>query len=109
MAFLATALALALFGTLKPWSVAVEKLADLSPGPYIPLSYSYRGSTSDVGSRTYRSQLYVVASQVGKSFSTYRVTQQGDVAVVEEVRYGCLYPAAFVTVFHLGHSGRYGA
>jgi hypothetical protein len=89
-------------GTFKPWPVAAEKLGAVGPGPYIPLSYSYRSSTSDKGTSTYRSQTYLVVSQIGKSLSTYRVVQENEAAKLEVVRYGFLYGAAFVALFLAG-------
>jgi hypothetical protein len=86
-------------GTIQPWPVAAEKLGAVGPGPYIPLSYSYHSSTSDRGTSTYRSQTYLVASQIGKSLSTYRVVEENNVATLEEVRYGFLYGAVFFAVF----------
>ena len=86
-------------GTIKPWPDAAVKLGSIGPGPYIPLSYSYRSSTSDKGTRTYRSQTYLVVSQVGKSLSTYRVVEEDDVVTLEKVHYGFLYGALFLAVF----------
>lgn len=87
------------FGTVQPWPVAAAKLVAVGPGPYVPLSYSYHSSTSDKGTSTYRSQTYLVVSQIGKSLSTYRVVEENNVATLEEVRYGFLYGAAFLAVF----------
>ena len=86
-------------GTVQPWPVAAAKLGAVGPGPYVPLSYSYHSSTSDKGTSTYRSQTYLVVSQIGKSLSTYRVVEENNVATLEEVRYGFLYGAVFLAVF----------
>jgi hypothetical protein len=91
-----------LVGTVNPWPVAAAKLAAVGPGPYIPVSYSYRSMTSDRGTSTYRRQTYVVVSQIGKSLSSYRVVEENNVATLEEVRYGLLYGAAFLVVFLAG-------
>jgi hypothetical protein len=104
--------ALVIAGTVNPWPVAAEKLAAVGPGPYVPLSYSWHSSTSDKGTRESRSQTYLVVSQIGRSWSAYRVTEEDNVAKVEEVRFGFLYGALFLVVFvigaiwSLGRSGR---
>jgi hypothetical protein len=87
--------ALVVVGTINPWPVAAAKLGDIGPGPYIPLSYSYRSSTTS----EFRSQNYLVVSQIGKSLSTYRVEEDNGVATVREVRYGFLYGLVFLALF----------
>lgn len=84
-------------GTLAPWPTAVAKLAAIGTGPYVPVAYS--SLTSDT--RAYRTQIYIVASQIGSSWSTYRVTEDNNTANVEEVRDGILYFAAFTIAFVL--------
>jgi hypothetical protein len=102
LALVAAIFATVAYFTLNPWPVAVEKLSAVGPGPYVPFSYSYRSSTSNSGTKTYRSQSYWVVSQVGTSWSTYRVIEENETARVEEVKFGMLYGTAFLTVFIVG-------
>ena len=92
-------------GAIEPWPVAAEKLGAIGPGPYVPLSYSYRSTSTPTGTRTYRSQTYFVVSQIGKSLSTYRVVEEDNIAKVEEQRYGFLYGVVFFLVFLGGAVG----
>lgn len=85
-------------GTFNPWLVAAEQLAAVGAGPYVPLTYSFVASDR----MTYRSQVYLVASQVGSSWSTYRVSEENNVATVEEVRGGLLYAAGIAIAIIFG-------
>ena len=94
--------ALVIASTVNPWPVAAKKLAAIGPGPYVPLSYSWHSVTSDKGTRESRSQTYLVVSQIGRSLSTFRVTEEDKVAKVEEVRFGFLYGALLLVVLAIG-------
>ena len=89
-------------GTLSPWPAANEKLKTIGSGPYVPLSFAYRSHTSESTTHTHRSQTYVVASQIGKSLSTYRVVSDDEVVTVEEVKFGLLYGTLFLVAFLAG-------
>ena len=82
-------LACVVAGTVDPWPVAAARLAGIGAGPYVPVTY--RSVSSDT--RRYRSQIYIVASQVGRSWSTYRVSEENKVTQIE-VRGGLLLVAA---------------
>ena len=98
----AAVVAAVVYGTLDPWPVAVEHLARLGPGPYVPLNYSYSSSTSESGTKTHRSQTYWVVSQYGKSWSAYEVAQNSRSVSVREVPNGLLYYAAFALALTVG-------
>lgn len=90
-------LACVVAGTVDPWPAAAARLAAVGGGPYVPVTYASVSSDT----REYRSQTYIVASQVGRSCSAYRVSEENRVMKVEEVRGGLLYFAAFVVAFIL--------
>jgi len=98
LAILISYLAFVVAGTLDPWPTATAKLAAVGTGPHVPLTYS--SVTSDT--RSYRSQIYIVTSRIGSSWSIYRVSEVNAVAHVEEVRWGLLYVALFTMVLALG-------
>jgi len=88
-------LACVVAGTVDPWPVAVAKLAAIGAGPYVPVTYSSVSSDT----RNTRSQIYIVPSQVGRSWSTYRVSEENKVATLDEVRGGLLVVAACAMAF----------
>jgi len=80
-------IALVIAGTVFPWPVASSHLATVGPGPYVPLTYSSLSSDT----RDYRSQIFLVPSQIGRSWSTYRIKENNGVVAIEEIRWGILY------------------
>jgi hypothetical protein len=84
---------------MNPWTVAQEELAKVGPGPYIPLTYSYSTKTIDNKSDEERTQIYVVASRILRSASTFEVREHNSVTNVEEVPFGLLYVVILLLIY----------